>query len=192
MTLLAQFLNWTLNKDEKERKYKTFYLKSAVFLVLSVILIGDKFMKFNMMEGIELLLGDTVVSYILGIAQVGIQFFSTLTLISVGVYVISIIIYKAMCKIFEDDERIDYFHRLIIGAMFRVRYSLENILICMLVGYLFDERFIRTYKIVYSQKIYWIIIFACGLEFCFSSLHGVINRFFLLNINIDTDRYEVK
>ena len=105
--------------------------------------------------------------------------FTSLVIIAFVIFIISAIIYEILDKKSNNIERIDYFHRLRIGSSFRFSSSLENVLIFLMTGYVFDNNFVSEYISIYSQYLWICIFIACGIEFVSSSLIGILNRFFV-------------
>ena len=118
-------------------------------------------------------------SLILDIVRIGVHLFTSLVIIAFVIFVISAIIYEILDKKSNNIERIDYFHRLRIGSSFRFSSSLENVIIFLMTGYVFDNNFVSEYNSIYSQYLWIWIFIACGIEFVSSSLIGILNRFFV-------------
>lgn len=184
MALLAQLFGWTLNKNENEREHKVFYLKSLSFLVLIVIVVSEKCFKWNMIENIRDLLGDNIVGYMQRLTEISLHFFTALIAISMLVMIIAIILYLVVQKT-SNNKLIDYLNRLRVGAEFRLKYSIEDVLIFLVLACFLDDSIVTEYQNTYSEALFGIVIFACGIIFFLSSLIGVLNRFFVLWSDID-------
>lgn len=177
-TFISQFINWILNKNETDREAKTFYLKSLLFLILIVIFVSNRC--WNMVDNIKVLLGKNIMYYILTIVKVGLHFFTALAGLAFSIMLISGVTYILMDKLSNNYARINYMNRLRLGSEFRLRWSIEDIVLCLMVAYLFDKEIIFEYMYTYSE-ILWNIVFIIGIcVFVFTTLKGIINRFFVL------------
>lgn len=177
-TFISQFMNWMLNKNERDREEKTFYLKSLLFLILIVIFLSNK--QWNMVDNVERLLGENIMQYILIITKVGLHFYTALAYLAFIIMFISSIVYIFMDKLSPNSELVKYMNGIRVGSEFRFTWSIEDIVLCLMIAYLFDKEIIFEYMYTYSEFL-WIIVFIIGfLVFIFTSLKGVINRFFVL------------
>lgn len=174
---LIKIFELLLGENKEKRQYRLFHLKSVTFLWLILILFTSRV--WNVQKCIKGLISEKIQSIILDIARIGAHLFTSLVIIAFVIFVIAAIIYEIMYKVSNNNERIDYFHRLRIGASFRFSSSLENVLIFLMMGYVFDNNFVNEYTAIYSQYLWICIFIACGGEFVFSSSIGVLNRFFV-------------
>ena len=180
LSLLESLLNFFTEKTERERDARIFYVKSLMFLLVIVVFISDRFF-WKMSQNINSMLGEKISGYILNIVKLGAHFFTCLSIISFFVILIAAFLYLLVSKLSKNLEYQSYFQRLRIGSEFRFTYSLEDVILCLAIGYIFDKNFVRDYMDVYTNFI-WICIFAsCALEFLFSSVKGIIYRFFFLH-----------
>ena len=141
-TVVGRILDWLLGKSQKERDGAIFYFKSLLFLILIVILVSDKF--WNMSSSIINLVNANVVHYIFKISCIGIHFFTSLAIISSVVVLVATIICLITRKIKRFKKYEDYFVRMRIGAEFRLTYSVEDILLFLLIAYIFDKNILLT------------------------------------------------
>lgn len=68
-----------------------------------------------MQKCIKGLISEKIQSIILDLARIGAHLFTSLVIIAFVIFVIAAIIYEIMYKVSNNNERIDYFHRLRIG-----------------------------------------------------------------------------
>lgn len=177
-TVVGRILDWLLGKSQKERDGAIFYFKSLLFLILIVILVSDKF--GNMSSSIINLVNANVVHYIFKISCIGIHFFTSLAIISSVVVLVATIICLITRKIKRFKKYEDYFVRMRIGAEFRLTYSVEDILLFLLIAYIFDKNILKNYIDIYADFIVWVLGIICAFQFLTSSVVGILNRFFML------------
>ena len=67
-----------------------------------------------------------------------------------------------------------------IGAEFRLSNSVEDILLFLMIAYIFDKNVLQNYISIYSSCVYIILGLICLFEFFTSSVKGIINRFFMI------------
>lgn len=167
-----------LFKTENERKQRTFYLKSFLFLALIIVSITDLY--WDISTQITNLFSDSTKSLIFSIVEIGLYFFSTLAGISLVVFVIANIIYLIFDRFTNKPEITDYFHRMTYGSQFRFSYSIEDIIILLITAKIFNEAIFLEYKAIFSEVIWTIIYIIFVLQFFLDSIKGVLNRFFVL------------
>ena len=177
-TVVGKLLDWLLVRSQKEREGAIFYFKSLLFLVLIVILVSDKF--WNMSSSIINLLNANVVRYVFEISCIGIHFFTSLAIISSVVVLGTAIICLITRKIERFEKYEDYFVRMRIGAEFRLTYSVEDILLFLLIAYIFDKNILKNYIDIYANFIVLVLVIICAFQFLTSSVVGILNRFFML------------
>lgn len=176
--LISHLIDGVLNKNEREREEKIFYLKSSIFLILIVIFFSNK--NWSMVDAIEILLGKKIIYYILIITKVGLHFYTTLAKLAFVIMFSTSIIYICMSKISQNRKLINYMNRIRLGAEFRFRWSIEDIVLCLMIAYLFDSVIISEYVNTYSEIVVGFVFVAGFFVFTFTSLRGVLNRFFVL------------
>lgn len=177
-TVVGKILDWLLGRSQKERDGAIFYFKSLLFLIFIVILVSDKF--WNMSSSIMNLLNANVVRYIFEISCIGIHFFTSLAIISSVVLFVAAIICLIIKKVERFEKYEDYFVRMRIGAEFRLKYSVEDILLFLLIAYIFDKSILKNYIDIYADFIVWVLGIICVFQFLTSSVVGILNRFFML------------
>lgn len=178
MALFSQLFGWVLNKSEEEKEQRTFYLKSFLFLVLIVIIASNRY--WDMTGNIQLLLGTVAIEYVITITRIGIHFFTTLSILAFVVLIVSAIIYEVIKKISIDSRWCGYFNRLRIGAELRLSSSVEDVLLLFLVAWVFNKNIIVDYANTYSEVFFMIMVVSCILQFVFSTVAGILNRFFVV------------
>lgn len=180
MSLLTKILGVIFDKNEIEKERKISYFKSLIFLTLIVIWVAEEFMGFNLVENIMYLLSDKeMVDYILIIMQIGVQFFTTLVVIALVIMIISGIIYEVIKEHSNNNKQINYFSRMKAGSELRLENSIENIIICLGIGMMFDNQFLNIYQNIYINIIVAIILTIYVLVVINRILKGVLNRFFV-------------
>lgn len=182
---LVKIMEICFSENKEKRNRGIFQFKSFVFLILILVLISDNFI--DMKGEISSLIGEKIQTWILNISNIAVHIFTSLVIVSFIVIIISETIYKIMDKKLT---RIDYFRRLRIGAFFRFSNSLEDVLIFLITGSVFDCNFVTNYIRVYSRYLWIGIFIACGLQFVFSSSVGILNRFFVLWSSMDEKNVE--
>lgn len=175
--LLAKMFELLLEGNKEKRQSRLFHFKYFVFLCLILILFTSRV--WDIQGCIRSLVSEQMKSLILDIVRIGVHLFTSLVIIAFAIFVISAIVYEILDKKSNNIERIDYFHRLRNGSSFRFSSSLENVLILLVTGYVFDNNFVSEYTSIYSQYLWICIFIACGIEFVFSSTVGILNRFFV-------------
>ena len=175
-TMIGKLLEWLFGKSEKERDGAIFYVKSLRFLILIVCFFSNKM--WNMNDSIKNLLSANAITYITESSQIGIHFFTCLAIISFVLVFVAAILRFLAGKFFERYE--DYFNRVRIGAENRLCYSIEDVLLFLMVAYIFDENILQSYVAIYSNVVFAILGIICIYEFFTSSVWGIINRFFML------------
>lgn len=175
-TMIGKLLELLFGKSQKEREGAIYYFKSLIFLILIVCFFGNKI--WNMNESIKNMLSANAITYITECAQIGIHFFTCLAIISFVLVVVAAILYLLSVKFFEKREV--YFNRMRIGAENRLCNSIEDVLLLLMISYIFDENILQSYVELYSG-IVLVILGVIGIyEFFTSSVWGIINRFFML------------
>ncbi len=177
-TAVEKIVDWLMGKDQRERDGAIFYLKSLLFLILIVVLISEVF--WDMRYSIEKLFRDDVACFVLDFSKICIHFFTSLSIISLVVIVVTAIISEVMKKIDKDGKRYDYFLRMRIGAEFRLKYSVEDVLLFLLIAYIFDKNILQDYLSIYSKFTLIVLGLICAWCFLTSSVVGILNRFFML------------
>ena len=175
--LLVKMFEMLLEGNKEKRQSRIFHFKSFVFLCLILVLFTSRF--WDIQGCVRNLVSEQIQSLILDIVRIGAHLFTSLVIISFVIFVISAIIYEIQDKKSNNIERIDYFHRLRIGSSFRFSSGLENVLIFLMIGYVFDNNFVNEYTSIYSRYLWICIFIACGIEFVSSSTVGILNRFFV-------------
>lgn len=175
--ILAKFMELWFGENKEKRNLGIFQFKSFVFLILILVLFSNNFIDMN--SKISSLLGENIQIWILSVSNIAIHIFTSLVILSFSIFIVSAIIFEIMNKKSKNIDRIDYFHRLRIGASFRFSNSLEDVLIFLIIGSIFDCDFVTNYTCVYSKYLWIGIFIACGLEFLFSITVGILNRFFV-------------
>ena len=175
-TIIGKLLDWLFGKSPRERDGAIFYFKSLMFLILIVIFVSNKF--WNMSDSIKNLLNENAITYIVEISNIGVHFFTSLAIISLGVVIVAAIIRVIAGKYFDKYE--NYFNRMRIGAEFRLSNSAEDILLFLMIAYIFDKNVLQNYISIYSNCMFIILGLICVFEFFTSSVKGIINRFFML------------
>lgn len=174
-TIIEKLLEWVLGKSQKDGAI--FYFKSLLFLILIVCFISNKM--WNMNESIKNLLNAKAIAYITESVQIGIHFFTCLAIIS---FILTF--FAAMLRLFPGKffERYnDYFNRVRIGAENRLCNSVEDVLLLLMIAYIFDENILQSYVAIYSNVAFRILGILCAIYVFFtSSVRGMINRFFML------------
>ena len=132
---LIKIFELLLGENKEKRQYRLFHLKSVTFLFTSRV--------WNVQKCIKGLISEKIQSLIVDIARIGAHLVTSLVIIAFVRFVIAAIIDEIMYKVSNNNERIDYFHRLRIGASFRFSSSLENVLIFLMMGYVFDNNFVN-------------------------------------------------
>ena len=178
-TVFGKIIDWLLGKNNREKEGTIFYLKSLLFLILTVILVSDKF--WNMSSSIKNLLSEKVFFYIFEISTLCIHFFTSLAIISFVMVIVSAIICEITRKVKCFDKYSNRFNRMRIGAEFRLSYSVEDVLLFLLIVYIFDKNVLQEYISIYSKFIWITLGIICTIRFLTSSMVGVVNRFFMLN-----------
>ena len=176
-SFFVKMFEMLLEGNKEKRQSTLFHLKSFVFLCLILVLFTSRV--WNIQGCIRSLVSKQMQSLILDIVRIGVHLFTSLVIIAFVIFIISAIIYEILDKKSNNIERIDYFHRLRIGSSFRFSSSLENVLIFLMTGYVFDNNFVSEYISIYSQYLWICIFIACGIEFVSSSLIVILNRFFV-------------
>ena len=174
---LANLIGIWFDRSKEQRNNAIFQFKSFVFLSLILILFSNIF--WDITGCISSIISKEVQEWILDISKLASHLFTGMVIISVALLVVSAIIYKILYKKSKNSDRINYFHRLRIGCSFRLLNSLEDVLIFLIMGYIFDRNFVSHYTSVYSKYLWICIFIACIFEFFFSSSIGIINRFFV-------------
>lgn len=176
--VIEKILEWTLKKNQREREGAIFYLKSLLFLVLIVILLSDKF--WDTSGSIKNLLSEKVTRYVFEISNIGIHFFTSLAIISFVVLIISAII----CEITKNatcfHKYNNYFVQMRLGSEFRLMYSIEDVLLFLIIAYIFDKNVFQNYISTYSKFVLVVLGILCAFQFFTSSVVGIISRFFML------------
>lgn len=175
-TIIGKLLDWLFGKSPRERDGAIFYFKSLMFLILIVIFVSNKF--WNMSDSIKNLLNENAITYIVEISNIGVHFFTSLAIISLGVVIVAAIIRVIAGKYFDKYE--NYFNRMRIGAEFRLSNSSEDILLFLMIAYIFDKNVLQNYISIYSNCMFIILGLICVFKFFTSSVKGIINRFFML------------
>lgn len=184
--VFGKILDWLLGKSQKERDGAIFYFKSLIFLVLIVILVSDRF--WNMSSSIINLLNTKVVHYVFEISCIGIHFFTSLAIISFTVVIVAAIIGVITRNVERFEKYEDYFNRMRIGAEIRLTYSAEDILLFLMISYIFDKNILQNYISIYSNYIMGLLGIICVFQFMTSSVVGIINRFFMLRHYEEKDK----
>lgn len=180
LSLLESLLNFFTEKTERERDARIFYVKSLMFLSVIVVFISDRFF-WKMSQNINSMLGEKISGYILNIVKLGAHFFTCLSIISVAVILLAALLCFIADKVVDNREYRNYFDRIRRGSEFRFTYSVEDVMLCLAVGYIFDRNFVSEYISVYTNFIWGCIFVAGALEFVLSSVKGIIYRFFFLH-----------
>lgn len=180
---MVKIVEMLWGESEEKRQTKLFQFKSFAFLALLLVLFSNMF--WDMKKSIRSMLNEKMQIFVLNITRIGVHLFTSLVIIAFIIFVISAIVFEILDKVSNNIEKIDYFHRLRIGSSFRFSNSLENVLILLMVGYIFDNSFINEYTAIYSEYLWICIFIACGLQFLFSSSIGVLNSFFVFWIPSD-------
>ena len=178
-TIVGKILEWLFGKSQRERDGVIFYFKSLLFLCLIVILVSDKF--WNMSTSIISLLSANVLRYVFEISCIGIHFFTSLAIVSFVVVIVASIICLVTGNVERFEKYDNYFNRLRIGAEFRLTYSVEDVLLFLMIAYIFDNNIVKNYITIYSNYIIGVLGIICMLQFLTSSVVGILNRFFMLN-----------
>ena len=179
-SFFVKMFEMLLEGNKEKRQSTLFYLKSFVFLCLILVLFTSRV--WDIQGCIRSLVSRQMQSLILDILRIGVHLFTSLVIIA---FVISAIIYEILDKKSNNIERIEYFHRLRIGSSCRFSSSLENVLIFLMTGYVFDNNFVSEYTSIYSRYLWICIFIACGIEFVSLSLIGILNRFFVFWTSLD-------
>ena len=177
-TFVGKILDWLFDKSQRERDGIIFYLKSLLFLVLIVILVSDKF--WNMSSSIINLLSANIVRYVFEISCIGIHFFTSLAIISFVVIILAAIICVITRNIERFEKHENYSIRMRIGAEFRLTNCVEDVLLFLIVAYIFDKNILQNYISIYSDYIIGVLGIICVFQFLTSSVVGILNRFFML------------
>ena len=180
MSLLEKFWGAIFDKNEVEKEKSISYFKSLIFLVLIVIWVAKKFMRFNIVENLmKLLPNEEIVNYILIIMQIGVQFFTTLAVMAFVIMLISGIIYEIIKEHSNKNKIIEYFSRMRLGSESRLINSIENVIICLWIGLFFDKQFLNIYENININYFGNIILILCICVTVIGILQGVLNRFFV-------------
>ena len=149
ISILEKFFGIIFEKSEVEKEKNISYFKSLIFLALIVIWAAKKFMGFNIVENLmQLIPNEEIVNYILIIMQICVQFFTTLAVMAFFIMVISGIIFEIMKKYFINNKKITLFMRMKNGSESRLINSIENVMIALGVGILFDKHFFIFIRIL--------------------------------------------
>ena len=186
MSLLTKIWGMIFEKTEVEKKKNISYFKSLIFLTLIIIWWAKKFMGFNIVENLmHLLPNEEIVNYMLIIMKIGVQFFTTLAVMAFFVMVIFGIIYEIMKKHFIFNEKISLFMRMKNGSESRLIDSIENVMICLWIGLLFDAHFLNIYQnmsIDYFESIFLIL---CVGVTIIEIIKGILHNFFVFRLDLD-------
>lgn len=184
-TAVGKVLEWAFGKNKRERDGAIFYLKSLLFLILIVILVSDRF--WDMSSSIKKMLNIDVVYYILYISNIGIHFFTSLAIISFVVSIMSAIICEVAKRITCFKKYEDHFGRMRIGAEFRLLHSVEDVLLFLIIAYIFDKNVLQNFIFIYPKFILIVLGILCVFQFLTSRLVGILNLFFMLKRNDEMD-----
>lgn len=175
-TVIGKILELLLENNKKRRDGIIFYLKSLMFLILIVCFFSNKMWDMN--KNIKDVLSVNDISCIIKAFQIGIHFFTSLAIIAFTLFIISTIV----CIISEDFLKIylSYINRIRIGAGNRLIYSIEDVLLLLMVTYIFDENVLQNYIVTYPNTVLAMLLILFICVFFTSTIKGIINCFFLL------------
>lgn len=180
INLLTKIFGIIFEKSEVEKEKNISYFKSLIFLALIVVWVAKKFMGFNIVENLMYLLpSEEIVNYILIIMQIGVQFFTTFAVMAFFIMVISGIIFEIIREHSSDNRRIEKFFRMKIGSESRLINSIENVIISLGIGLLFDKQFLNIYQNMNINYFESIFVILCICVTVYGILQGVLNRFFV-------------
>lgn len=77
--------------------------------------------------------GESTVKNVLDMVNIGIHFFTSLSILSLVVFRVSLIICEIQKRWGDDRERLDYFYRLRNGFAFRLLYSAEDVWLLLML-----------------------------------------------------------
>ena len=174
--ILECLLDFLFNKNKEGI---IFGVKSFAFLILIIFFVGDKL--WDLSSNLNELLSEDVVNNIMKISNIGIYFFSSFTIVSFVVVLASAIIYGISDKIIGKHSK--YFHRMRLGTEIRLGSYAEDILLFLLIGYIFDKSIFTKYIMsFYNHELTFVIIMLIVIyEFFTSTVWGILNRFFSLD-----------
>ena len=175
-TIIGKILELLLGNNQKEREGIIFYFKSLIFLVLIVCFFSNRMWDMN--KNIKDMLNVNKITDFIKGCQIGIYFFTSLAIIAF----ILIIVSSIVCFIGEEvfKKYFSYINRIKIGAENRLIYSLEDVLLLLMITYIFDENVLQNYIATYPDAVLVILLILFIWVFFTSIIKGIVDRFFFL------------
>ncbi|MCC0644057.1 hypothetical protein [Clostridioides sp. ZZV14-6150] len=176
--LLNAFFSWFINKDEKEQQTKISYLKPLFSMGLILLLVCEYFLG-NTISVIKDLLGTKVLYYISLILNLGLHFFTILSVVSIILFLCSILLEKIYNRFWKGNKYI-YLLRLMHGSIYRFKCSVENTTIFLLAAYILNNDVFIKYKEIYDESSWGLVLSIMLFTFILSILKRIIDTFFVL------------
>ena len=172
-----------LDTNEKEMQKKVFYLKSLVCLILIIIIISNFI--WDMTDSIKVLLSEQVLTFAVNIIEIGLHFFTIFGVIALLILCMAAIANWIVEKLakktkrFEEINNTNYFYEMHIGATLHFERCVENVLLLLMLAFVFDYSLIEQYKNIYCDMFWWEFYVIFFVFFAFLFIKRIFNRMFV-------------
>lgn len=176
--IVAKLVELILGEQKHRKQIEFFDYKSFAFLLVISILLSELF--WDIKGCIRNLINEQLQYLIIEILRIGAHLFTSLSVLSLGIFLMIVIIRKIVIKYSSDREWKDNLHRLQRGTISRCLGSLENIMLLLLIGRILDNNFISEYSSVYPHYLCVMLSYTFVFIFIFSRLKDIVDSFFVM------------
>lgn len=178
--------------DLRDAEKKKFYLQSLILFIVLLLLIADYC--FSIEGKVRMIVGEKNFPYIINTLEVIFCCLIVLLVLTVIMIIVSTILYVIFNKVSDSKNwngdkvsRVEYLHRISLGSRHRFRDTVDWFLIVLIPLYKWDYQFVLDVTNQVTDLIRIILCIFIGLVALTSTIWEIINRFFCLWSDIDTN-----